>query len=146
MYKQCPVPEGNDGFCYLHTNGDLIFQRFGPEEDSDLVRRIWPIDLKSRGHAWVLCIEALAMGAKRARVMELAEKWGISDSDAPEFAKRAHLSLSRDGNQWCAGFNHFQNVLKSQGGFGATALEAFAELAREGLLEKELWYSNVRYR
>ncbi len=137
MSKQCALPEGKDGFYYLHTNGNLIFKPFRPEETSDFVRRIWPVDLKSRGHAWVICIEALAMGAKRARVMELAETWGISDSDALEFAKRAHLTLFRDGSQWCAGFNDFQNVLKSQCGFGATALEALAELAREGLLEKE---------
>lgn len=125
------VPE--EGFYYLHTNGELIYKRFMPESDSDFVRAIWRVIPSERESAWSICIEALAMGARKDRVMELATKWGLTDEDAQEFAKRLNLRLMKDGDSWMASFDDFVDVATSQVGFGNTCLEALAALAKPGL-------------
>jgi len=132
------------GWYYLHTNGDLIWKRFEPEIDpGGFVRMVWPCDPSRREHAWMICIEALALGAQRERIMELATKWGLTDEDAKEFVLRTKRNgrmtflLFRDGDQWCAAFHDFVNIQESQCGFGTTALEALAALAKPGL-EKRL--------
>lgn len=125
-----------DGYYYLHQNGSLIYKKLKPEDDSPFVIKIWGLDLSERGDAWLICIEALALGANKSRIDELAEKWGLTDEDAQEFADRAGLKLFKDGSAWCATFSDFENIQESQCGFGDTALEALAELAKPGLLEK----------
>ena len=129
-----PKREVNIGFYYLHTNGELIFKKFEPESDSPFVQKVWAVDPMDRGNAWIICIEALAMGANRSRVMELAEKWSLTDEDAQEFTGRSGLRLFMDGDQWCATFEDFTNLQESQTGFGRTALEALSELARPELV------------
>ena len=96
-----------------------------------------------RETAWLLCIEALALGARRERIDELAAKWGLTDEDAQRFIAHATdkadqpvFKLFRDGSAWCATFADFTNLQESQAGFGAAALEALAELAKPGLLAK----------
>lgn len=126
-----------NGWYYLHTNGSLIFKRFEPEADSPFVRRVWAVDVTDRLNAWIIAIEALALGAFRSRIDELAEKWGLTDDDAVDgFVGHSdgQFKLFRDGDQWCATFGNFVNAQESRCGFGATCLEALAELARPGLL------------
>lgn len=126
-----------DGWYYLHTNGSLLFKRLEPEADSPFVRRVWRVDIRNRLNAWIIATEALALGANRERVMELAEKWGLTDEDAVDgFVGHSggKFKLSRDGDQWCATFGDFVNIQESQCGFGKTCLEALAELAKPGLL------------
>ncbi len=126
---------------YLHTNGELIHKRTLPESDSPFVQKVWKLDLEDRMSAWILCVEALTLGAKRERIDELAAMWGIIDADAPNFVESTQsldknaLKLFRDGDAWCATFIDFKNIQESQCGFGETALEAFAELAKQGLLQ-----------
>ena len=60
----------------------------------------------------------------------------MTNEDGQVFAERVKLKLSKDGNQWCATFQDFINLQESQAGFGETALEAFADLAKPELLEK----------
>jgi hypothetical protein len=94
--------------------------------------------------AWLLLIEALALGAQRDRIDELAAKWGCNDEDAQHFVEYATaegeaglyevFKLFRDGDRWGAAFHDFVNVQESPCGFGKTALEAFAELANPGLI------------
>ena len=128
----------DSGFYYLHTNGDLIWKKLRPEDDSPFVRRIWRCTF-DRGCAWLIVIEALAMGADRKRIDELALKWNLTDEDAQEFVKHAtsdgveQFKLFIDGNKWCAAFHDFVDIQESQCGFGSTALEALAELAKPGL-------------
>ncbi len=125
------------GWYYLHTNGDLIFKKFRPESDSPFVRRVWALAAEDRACAWLICIEALALGARKSRIDELAKKWELTDEDAQEFVKHTgQFNLFRDGDAWCATFKDFANVQESQCGFGKTALEAFAELAKPGLTEQ----------
>jgi hypothetical protein len=104
------------GWYYLHTNGDLIFTRFQPEiNPGGFVRMVWPCDPESRLDAWIIAIEALALGARRERVMELAQKWGLTDEDAKEFVRQAQIRgrqaflvfVFPDGDQWCAAFYNF---------------------------------------
>lgn len=135
------------GWYYLHTNGELLFKSAAagrPEvESGGFVRKVWPIDTSRRETAWLLCIEALALGARRERIDELAAKWGLTDEDAQRFIAHATdkadqpvFKLFRDGSAWCATFADFTNLQESQAGFGAAALEALAELAKPGLLAK----------
>lgn len=64
------------------------------------------------------------------------EKWKLTDEDAQEFIKQAPLNVFKDGDKWCATFKDFVNLQESQAGFGDTALEAFADLARQGFEKK----------
>jgi hypothetical protein len=128
------------GFYYLHQNGSLIFKPNMPGieadfRESDLVRKWWPVRKEDRASAWILCTEALALGARKERVAELAKKWGLDDDDASYFFvhMQGEIGAFRDGDQWCAHFKEFTNILESQVGFGPTILEALAELARPGL-------------
>lgn len=71
-----------DGYYYLHTNGSIIYKRFNPSaDDSDFVRRVWPIDGSSRECAWKIVLESLALGASLERVKELAGHWGCDIRD-----------------------------------------------------------------
>ena len=127
------------GYYYLHTDGDLIFKSAWVVEsdpayfDSDFVRKVWPVDSSDRAGAWRICIEALAMGANEARVLELAAKWQLTDEDAQVFAERCRILLGKDGDQWCATFDDFKNLQESPAGFGVDCLHALAELARAGI-------------
>jgi hypothetical protein len=124
-----------NGYYYLHENGDLIWKKLKPEQEAgSFVKKVWAVDETDRGCAWIIAIEALALGARKERIQELATKWGLTDEDAQEFAMRTGLNLFRDGNQWCATFSDFINLQESQAGFGDTALDAFADLAKGGLV------------
>lgn len=126
------------GWYYLHTNGDLIFKRFRPDP-GDFVRRVWSIDTADRFDAWRICIEALALGARRDRIDELAQKWGLTDEDGQVFVERSdgRMKLDRDGDRWCATFGDFINLQESPAGFGSTVLDALADLAQPRLAEKQ---------
>jgi len=131
------------GYYYLHTNGDLIFKPAivfdsDPEYfNSPFVKRYWAFDSEDRFDAWQIAIEALSLGASKKRVFELKEKWKLTNEDAEYFIDRAKLKLFKDGNQFCATFHDFIDIQNSQCGFGDTALEAFAELAKGGLIFHE---------
>ena len=123
------------GWYYLHTNGDLIFKRGLGEtaadiRDSDFARCMWPMRPDDRAGAWDIAVEGLALGARKERVAELAAKWGLNDTDADEYARRAGITLELDGNAWCATGPGFEDLQQSPAGFGATKLEAMAELAK----------------
>jgi len=128
----------NTHYYYLHTNGSLIHKNAMVVEsspgyfDSPFVRKVWRIDTTNRMDAWILVIEAGALGANKKRIEELAKLWSLTDKDAHEFAKRAKLIIKKDGNAWMAAFQDFTNIQESQCGFGPTALEAFIELAKQG--------------
>jgi len=126
-------------YYYLHANGDLI-HKYAVAVDADLsyfdspfIKKVWKLDTESRGTAWVICVEALALGANRERIFELKEKWNLTDENGRVFAERTGLKLFVDGSKFCAAFADFENVQESQCGFGDTALEALAELAKGGL-------------
>jgi len=120
-------------YYYLHTNGSLIHKRLRPDL-SDFVVRIWKLDVEDRESGWVLCVEALALGANKERIMELKKKWKLTDEDAQEFVKRdGGLILEKNDNGWCATFDDIANA---ECGYGPTALEALAELAKPGTTRK----------
>ena len=84
--------------------------------------------------------EGLAAGADPIRVHALATQWQCDDKDAAIFADRVGCDLHRDGNAWCATDRHFVNLQESPAGFGATALEAMAELCKEiGYRPSKMW-------
>jgi len=68
-------------YYYLHTNGSLIFKRFTPEDDSPFVKKVWRIDPADRETAYIVLLEALALGANKQRIKELAAKWGCTAED-----------------------------------------------------------------
>lgn len=131
-----------DGYYYLHTNGDLIYKPAIVVEsdpgyfDSPFVKETWGFLKERRECAWTILIEALALGARPSRVKELQQHWKCSNDDASIYAERMGLQIHQDGNSsWCATFSDFVNLQESQAGFGEDALEAFADLAKQGLLK-----------
>ena len=131
---------------YLHENGDLIHKReldgsiAAGIRESPFARGLWFIDQNNREHAWNVLVEALAGGAKASRIQELAEFWGCNDSDAPNYAQRLGFLLGKDGSAWCATRGDFINLQESPAGFGNTALEAMAALAKElGYKPSKMW-------
>ncbi len=78
----------NDGFYYLHTNGEMIYKRFEPETDSTFVKKVWPIDSTSRLNAWKIVLEGFFYGAKVDRLKELSQKWDLTFEDSVELLKR----------------------------------------------------------
>jgi hypothetical protein len=123
-----------EGWYYLHSNGDLIYKRdldgtVGDIRESALARGLWPMNPGDRENAWRILIEALAAGANKIRVFELAKHWGCDDKDAQIYAGRSGCNLFMDGNMWCATGGNFVNLAESDAGFGPTGLEAMSELA-----------------
>lgn len=126
-----------NGFYYLHTNGELIYE---PDHDGTGIAgavkypfciAVWPVFQTNRSNAWDILVEALAAGADKAQIDELAEKWGCNDEDAMVYASYHGFRLSKDGDQFCATRSDFIDLQNSPAGFGATALEAISALAKE---------------
>lgn len=128
-----------DGYYYLHENGDLIYKRaldggqVADLRESDLVKAFWSIDLTDREDAWTVLVEALAAGAKPERVRQLATKWGCSNEDAAVYAERVGCVVKTDSHpsDWFATLPDFVNLQESPSGWGSSAIEAMAELAKE---------------
>ncbi len=128
------------GYYYLHSESkDLIYKpsiciEFDPSYfDSPFVQKVWRFDSEDRFDAWLICVEALALGAEKERVFELKEKWGLTDEDGQHFAACVGFLLEEDGDTFCVkDLSTFVNLIESPAGFGETALEAFADFARQG--------------
>ena len=83
----------NDGFYYLHTDGNLIFKPSIVVDDpsyfdSPFVKKVWRLDLKDRLCGWRIVLEALSMGCNIKRARELAGKWRLTFEDSIELLKR----------------------------------------------------------
>ena len=138
-------------YYYLHENGDLIHKRaldgsqVAEFRESNLVKMFWPLDTTDRFSAWRLLVEALALGANKERVFDLAKKWACGDKDAQHFGSALGLGLTMDGNACCATRADFVNLQESPAGFGGTYLEAIAELLRAvGFRPSKTWGATVR--
>lgn len=137
------------GCYYLHTNGDLIYKPHAESaadiRESDFARGLWFVDPSDREGAWNILVEALAAGANPARIAELAKKWGCDDADARHYAERVGAVLNMDGTAWYATRTDFTNLQESPSGFGATALEAMAALAKElGYRPATMWGTSFK--
>jgi hypothetical protein len=131
-----------EGWFYLHINGDLIYKRedggvYDDLQSSDFVKACWPAVMSDRKCAWVILVEALALGAKPERIRELAILWKCNDEDAYIFASLVRINLFMDGNRACATRTDFENLQESPIGFGNNYLEAMAALAKELGIEAE---------
>lgn len=78
---------------YLHTNGDLIGKNpivlDDPDYfDSDFVRTWWTVETTDRGTLYPMIFTALAMGANKERIKELATKWAMTEHDTFEYLIR----------------------------------------------------------
>jgi len=139
-----------DGWYYLHTNGDLIYKSDSPGMSADIressfARALWPINTKNRANAWQVLVEALAIGANKARVDELAKKWGCDNDDAMHYAEYLGVGLEMDGDKWCATTPGFINLQESPAGFGDTCLEALADLAKGlGFKGGKMWNATFK--
>ena len=138
------------GWYYLHENGDLIYKSdyegvAADIRDSSFAVGLWPCDPRDREGAWSILVEALASGANKERIEQLAEKWGCNDKDAPNYASRVKCTLTKDGSAWLATRYDFINLQESPSGFGDTALEAFAELAKDlGYKPATMWADSFK--
>lgn len=134
-----------EGWYYLHTNGELIYKpdhdgTAADIRDSDFARALWPMDRSDRLGAWTILVEGLAAGANLKRVAELAAKWSCDDGDAATYADRVGALVYMNDNKWCATRKDFENLQESPSGWGDTALEALAALAKElGYQPSKMW-------
>ena len=76
------------GFYYLHINGNLIWKKIEPENDSPFVKKIWPCEVTDRKDAWTIILEGLALGARIDRIKELCNKWKCNQNDFEEMLLR----------------------------------------------------------
>lgn len=82
------MSRGTTHYYYLHTETrDLIAKR-RPIEPSDFTLKIWTINNSRRKDAWIMLIEAAALGADMSRVQELAERWSCDEEDLVSFLVR----------------------------------------------------------
>ncbi len=143
------------GWYYLHQNRELLYKRelggtAADIRESPFALAMWPLDPEDRESAWTILVEALALGADRTRVLELAKKWHCHDNalgsgDAAIYAKRVGARVFRDGNAWCATRQDFIDLQASPAGFGDTALEALAALCKAlGLRPGKTWNAHFR--
>jgi len=89
-------------YYYLHTNGDLIGKNpvvvTNDYFDSPFVKKFWRIDTTDRETAWMLVLEALALGAKIERIKELTNKWKLTFNDSINLLKYSKpTSLMKKG-------------------------------------------------
>lgn len=125
------------GWYYLHTNGSLIYKRelgdtAADIRESDFARAMWPCDPGDREQAWTTLVEALALGADKTRIEELAVLWHCDDADADMYAERVGdgVDITRDGDKWCA-LPKGCHLPESSVGYGDSKLEALAELCKD---------------
>lgn len=137
------------GWYYLHENNELIYKPSSDAitdiRDSSFAVCSWPMDPESRLMGWNILVESFALGAKKSRIEELADKWSCDNDDAETYASHIGVNLSVDGNQFCATKIDFVNLQESPAGFGATKLEAMSELAKElGISGGHMWRSTFQ--
>lgn len=136
-------------YYYLHENGELILKKdyegiVCDFRDSDFVRAFWPIT-DNRESLYDFLIEALAAGANKNRVDELAKKWGIDDEDCKIYASQVKCILQDEGNKKCANRLDFKNIQESELGIGSTNLEAMADLAKKlGYKPSKMWGNSFK--
>ncbi|GAB6276275.1 MAG: hypothetical protein SAMD01599839_08150 [Rectinema sp.] len=136
-----------EGWYYLHQNGDLIYRRELGDTAADIrespfAKGLWPVPT-NRGGAWNLLIEALSAGARKERILELAEKWKCTNDDALVYAEYYDVLLSMDGTAFCATRKDFINLQESPAGFGDSYLEAMADLCKQlGYKPSKVWGNN----
>lgn len=123
------------GYYYLHVNGSLIYKTndigtLGDLLASDFVKAFWPVNIATREDAWTIAVEAMAAGALKSQLNALALDWALTNDDAKKYAARVGLLLEMDGLAYVAKRGDFVDLMESPAGFGHTALEAMANLAR----------------
>lgn len=121
---------------YLHENGDLIHKRleYDPSgrdfADSPFCKKYWKIDTDDRFHAWAMLAEALACGANKDRVVELAGKWGCNFEDAQHFGEVAGMSIRILDGEYMASFKDGDGL--KPGEWSDTPIEAVSSLVGFG--------------
>lgn len=143
-----------DGYYYLHENKDLIYKKklddgmVADFRESDFVTMFWAIDLQDRECFWSFLVEALASGANKERVFEIAVKARCTEEDAQVYAQRLDISLLPDGNAMGAMRKidyETSNIQESPCGFGDNSLEALANFAINlGYKPQKMWGSSFR--
>lgn len=134
-----------EGWYYLHKNGDLIYKRESGStaadiRESNFARGLWAVDPTNRENAWSILVEALAAGANKNQIDELADKWALNDDDALIYADRVGCNINKDGDKWCATRKDFKDLQQSIAGFGDNCLEAFSSLAKAlGYESRTMW-------
>lgn len=123
-----------NSYYYLHTNGELIHKNdpFNTIEqdllESSFVVNYWKVDNTDRSNAWKILIEALALGAKKERINELAIKWNCTNEDAINYALRKDITLYKDDLYYATTNNRSYNKII---GNGNSYLEAFSDLYKQ---------------
>lgn len=123
------------GHFFLNTDGDVFYksiissEALKPYYDNPYIRAIWAFDPADPRKSANILVEALAAGADRNRVFELAKRWGRTDETMRQYAEGLDLIVEMDENAWCVKRKDFECLATDPAGFGHTVLEALAELA-----------------
>ena len=124
------------GWYCLHKNGTLLFRKGRKGKDSDTRGRnfvigLWSFNSDDRAQAWNILVEALAGGAKKGRIGELATLWNCDDTDALLYGERSGCRLFQDSRgRWCATRKDYTGAPGDPIGLGVTCLDAMANLAK----------------
>jgi hypothetical protein len=120
-------------FYYLHTNGELIAKRFRPDP-SDFVRKVWVLNLDERESAYVLLVEAAALGANMSRVLELAKHWHCDGADGLVFCERMGFICQPHESEAGKGYLlwHKDDDAERSRGEGSSPLLALISYTRQG--------------
>ena len=104
-------------------------------QESPFVRSIWAWT-GERSTAWIMLIEAWAVGADRRRIRELMKKWNMGNWDAPHLAQdlEGQIDLAQDTDSWWARFSDDPSTAE----VGEDVLEALGKLAMRGLTGKRV--------
>ena len=85
-------------YYYLHRDvKDLIWRPLSCVEndahyfDAWFVERVWKVDTKNMQDVWILCIEALALGAHVSCICALASSWDLSLASCKKFLSKYKL-------------------------------------------------------
>lgn len=139
-------------YYYLHQNADLIWKRYldggqvADFRESPFVIQFWPFDPEDRETVWRILVEALALGAKEQRIEVLADHWACDDIDAQRYAERIGVSLTVDGDAWCAMQMGATSLQEFPAGFSnKSALHALAELCKAlGYAASKTWGASFK--
>ena len=119
---------------YLHVNKSLLvkpLENVSDIRESDLALGLWFFDPNDRENCWSIAVEALASGAKKERINELAQLWELTETDALIYANFQNCLIKTEGNKKQATLKTFVNIQESPAGFGDSSLEALADLAKQ---------------
>lgn len=110
-------------YYYLTKDGNLLCTEKKPPKG---IKKQWSV-FDNRASAWLIAVEAAALGAKPERIEELKTKWALTDTDAKVLCKKLSIQLLENSN----GFVVYFVSEKNKQGRGKTLFDALVALVKK---------------